>query len=73
MKKDLLDEIIQLKEEKKILEVACGDTQIDRHIFSHAEEMRIRELRSNDRSRDMLRDVERRIQEDENSLKNWTE
>lgn len=73
MKKDLLDEIIQLKEEKKILEAACGSTQIDRHIFSHQEEMRIRELRNSDRSCDMLKDVEKRIQEDERDLRNWTD
>ncbi len=69
MRKDLLDEIIQLKEEKKILEVACGNTEIDRHIFSHTEEMRIRELREQGNAQQLLRDVERRIQEDETLIR----
>lgn len=69
MRKDLLDEIIQLKEEKKILEVACGNQEIDRHIFSHTEQIRIRELREKGNVEQLLRDVERRIQEDETLIR----
>jgi len=69
MRKDLLDEIIQLKEEKKILEVACGNKEIDRHIFSHAEQMRIRELKEQGNAQQLLKDVERRIQEDETLIR----
>jgi hypothetical protein len=72
MKKDLLDEIIQLKEEKKILEAACGNVKVDHRIFSHKEELRIRELRGSNQSCDMLKDVEKRIHMDERELRNWT-
>ncbi len=72
MRKDLLDEIIQLKEEKKILEAACGNVKMDHHIFSHEEELRIRKLRGSNQSCDMLRDVEKRIHLDESKLRNWT-
>ncbi len=65
MRKDLLNEIIQLKEEKKILEAACGSTDIDRHIFTRSEKEMMKTVRSSDRSTELLKNVERRLWEDE--------
>lgn len=69
MRKDLLDEIIQLKEEKKILEAACGVSNVDRHVFSREEKEHMKALRDTNRSCAMLEDIERRIQEDEEALR----
>lgn len=69
MRKDLLNEIIQLKEERKILEAACGNAEIDRHIFSREEKIMMKTLRNSNQSDEMLRDVERRLWEDEREFR----
>lgn len=69
MEKDLLNEIIQLKEEKKVLEAASGSKEVDPRMFTKSEKEMMRKVRDSNRSMEMLKDIEKRLWEDEVEFK----
>jgi len=70
VRKELLDDIIELKETRKILEAACGEHNINRNTFSKGEKVVLEQLRHNMHLRDMLRDVNEQIQIEEVEFRN---
>lgn len=70
MRKELLDDIIELKETRKILEAACGENNINRNTFSKGEKVILDQLRRNVHLHDMLRDVKQQIEIEEAEFKN---
>lgn len=70
MRKELLDDIIELKETRKILEAACGERNINRNTFSKSEQVVLDQLRHNMHLRDMLRDVNEQIVTEEIEFRN---
>lgn len=69
MENRLLNEIIQLKEEKKLYEAVCGNREIDRHIFNKHEQERMRNLRRDSRVEITLENVSRNLEEDEKTFR----
>lgn len=65
MRKELLDEIIQLKEEQRLLQAACGNTEINRHVFTKQENEMMKTLWQDSRTLEMLAEVERKLRADE--------
>ncbi len=60
-----MDDIISLKEQKKVLQAACGEGNINRNTLSKQEKVALNALRRNLNTREMLRDVNERIHDDE--------
>lgn len=70
MRRELLDEIIQLKEERKLLKAANGSIEINPHVFSRNEQSMIKSLWPKTQTGEMLMEVERKLMEDEVTFKN---
>lgn len=70
MRKELLDDIIELKETRKILEAACGEDNINRNSLSRNERIVLDQLRHNLHVREMLHDVEEQIDTEESEFRN---
>jgi len=70
VRKELLDDIIDLKETRKILEAACGEHNINRNTFTKSERVVLDQLRNNLHLHDMLHDVKEQIEIEESEFKN---
>ncbi len=69
MRKELLNEIIQLKEEERILQAVCGNPEIKKHIFSKQENEMMKALWQDNRAMELLVEVERKLRTDEEVFK----
>jgi len=69
MNNNLLHEIIQLKEEKKMYEAVCGNRDVEDRIFNRNEQERMRHMRCDTRSEIVLEGVEKRLEEDERTFR----
>jgi len=69
VKKELLNEIINLKERRNVLEMECGISEKDKHIFSRTEMKEIRKTNDDINACYMLESVNEQIEEDEQLFK----
>lgn len=69
MKYTLVNEIIELKEKRKVLEAELGLSRDDVHIFNRSEKFQIASHKNEIEAYYELEDVTNRLKEDENIMR----